>query len=389
MNNGSANGSKGGASSSTDDTGENKKWNNHFRNNNNKEKKFVGESKSTEMKGKVLTQDGGNKSFNETRDALATFVNKKCPDLAYNIKEMITVTKSEIVKTKLDYSGCTTTDSKGVTTTDTDMKAEVHDTWKCDHSDEMSEWKIYNTASAMAINEFEYQVEDTVLIEAKKNVNYKIAHKNKNVILLLDTIQNVVNKGEYGGKRDSIVTNLDLLRYFHTWQQQDNDVTTFTKTTKQKYEALVANVGNMPFGENAMLVVLYEYKNRNNSNSNNNSAATMNDYYGGTADEKKEWNKTYMNIHLTRKIIMGANNRDVQKDLDKGVRLGNTSYPGKLESTTGLILQYEKERERELQQGKKNSNKHNNWNNNNNNEYDNDKTETNAVVVEDNSEIEE
>ena len=88
MNNGSANGSTGGASSSTDDTGENKKWNNHFRN-NNKEKKFVGESKSTEMKGKVVTQDGGDRSFNETRDALAMFVNKKCPDLAYNIKEMI------------------------------------------------------------------------------------------------------------------------------------------------------------------------------------------------------------------------------------------------------------------------------------------------------------
>ena len=149
------------------------------------------------------------------------------------------------------------------------MKAEVHDTWKYDHADEMSKWKIYNTAAAMAINEFEYQVEDTVLIEAKKNKNYKIAHNNKYVILLLETIQNVVNKGEYGGKRDSIVTNLDLTRYFLIWQQQDFDVTTFTKTTKQKYEALVANVGNMPFGENAMIVVLYEYKNRNNSKPKN------------------------------------------------------------------------------------------------------------------------
>ena len=173
---------------------------------------------------------------------------------------MITVTKSRIVKTKLDYSGCTTTDSKGITTTDTDMKAEVHDTWKYDHADEMTEWRVYNTAAAMAINEFEYQVEDTVLIEAKKNVNYKIAHKNKNVILLLDTIQNVVNKGEYGGKRDSVVTNLDLTRDFLTWQQRDMDVTTYTKTTKQKYKSLMANVGNIPFGETAMPVVLHDNK---------------------------------------------------------------------------------------------------------------------------------
>ena len=84
--------------------------NNH---NNNKEKKFVGESKLSKMKGKVVTQDGGNKSFNETRDALATFVNKKCLVLAYNIKEMVTLTKGEVVSTKLDYSGCKTIATDG------------------------------------------------------------------------------------------------------------------------------------------------------------------------------------------------------------------------------------------------------------------------------------
>ena len=50
------------------------------------------------MKEKVVTQDGDNKSFNEMRDVLATFVNKKCPVLVYNIKEMTTLTKGEIVK---------------------------------------------------------------------------------------------------------------------------------------------------------------------------------------------------------------------------------------------------------------------------------------------------
>ena len=79
----------------------------------------------------------------------------------------------------------------------------------------------------------------------------------------------------------------------------------------------MANVGNMPFGETAMLVVLYEYKNRNNSN--NNSVATMKDYYSRNVDQQKEWNNTYMEIHLSRKVFMGSNNKDVQKDLDKGV----------------------------------------------------------------------
>jgi len=339
------------------------KWKN---NHNNKDKKFVVESKSTEMKGKVVTQDGGNKSFNETRDALATFVNKKCPALAYNIKEMITLTKAEVVKTKLDYSGCKTTATNGTITWDVEKKAEVHDTWKCDHQDEMATWKVYNTAAEMAINEFEYQVEHAVLIEVKKNNNYKLAHTNKDVILLLETIQNVVNKGQYGGKRDSVVTNLDLTRDFLTWQQRDMDVTTYTKTTKQKYESLVANVGNMPFGETEMLVILQAYKNKNNSN--NTSVATMKDYYNGNIDEQKEWNETYMDVHLSRKVIMGSINREVQKDLDKGVRLGNTYHPNELEKATGMILQYDKERERELHRRKKqHSNKRNDNNNKNNN----------------------
>ena len=119
-------------------------------------------------------------------------------------------------KTKLDYSACKRTVVDGTITWDIEKKEEVHDTWKYDHQDEMAEWKTYYTLSAMAINEFEYQVEHAVLIEAKKNKNYKTAHTNKDVILLLETIQNVVNKGEYRGKRDSIVTNFELSRLFLT-----------------------------------------------------------------------------------------------------------------------------------------------------------------------------
>ena len=199
------------------------------------------------MKGKVVRQDGGNESFTEIQDSLGTFVKKKCPDLAYNINEIITLTKGKVVKTKLDYSGCKTTDSAGAIAIDAEKKIEIHDTWKYDHADEMTEWRTYYTAAAMAIHEFEYQVENTVLSKAKKNKNYKLTHSNKDVIMLLETIQNVVNKGEYGGKRDNIVTNLDIARTFLTWQQQDMDVTTFTKTTKQKYKSLAANMGNMPF----------------------------------------------------------------------------------------------------------------------------------------------
>ena len=169
------------------------------------------------MKGNVVTQDGGNKSIKETQDALATFVNKNCPVLAYNIKEMVALTKGEIVKTKLGYSGCKTTDSTGVITIDAEKKVEIHDTWKYDHANKMLEWRTYYTAAVMAIHVFEYQVQDMVLIEAKKNRKYKLAHNNKDMILLLKTIQNVVNKGEYRGKRDSIDINLDIARTFLTW----------------------------------------------------------------------------------------------------------------------------------------------------------------------------
>ena len=107
------------------------------------------------MKGKVVTQDGGNKSFNETWDALATFANKKCPILVYNIEVMITLTKREIVTTKLDYNGCNTTDSKGAITIDVEKEAEIHDTWKFDHVNEMPEWRINYTMATKAIHEFE------------------------------------------------------------------------------------------------------------------------------------------------------------------------------------------------------------------------------------------
>ena len=68
---------------------------------------------------------------------------------------------------------------------------------------------------------------------------------------------------------------------------------------------------------------------------------------------------TYMDMYLSRKVIVGSNNKDVQKDLDKSVRLGNTYYPNKLENVTGLILQYDKEKERELLRKKKYKDKFN------------------------------
>ena len=80
----------------------------------------------------------------------------------------------------------------------------------------MLKWKTYDTAVEMAINEFEYQVQDTVLIKAKKNKNYKIAHNNKTMILVLEPIYNVVYEGEYRDKRNNIVTNLELTCYFLT-----------------------------------------------------------------------------------------------------------------------------------------------------------------------------
>ena len=143
-----------------------------------------------------------------------------------------------------------------------------------------------------------------------------------------------------------------------------------------------------------MLVVLQAYRN----NNNNNGVATMKDYYNGNSDKQKEWNETYMDMemHLSRKVIMGSNNREVQKDLDKGVRLGNTYYPNELEKATGLILQYDKEKERELLRKKKynnrqtnNNNNNNKDNNNNDNNGDDGKPETvGALVVEEDNEEE-
>ena len=105
-----------------------------------------------------------------------------------------------------------------------------------------------------------------------------------------------------------------------------------------------------------------------------------------------------MDMHLSRKVIIGSNNKDVQKDLDKGVQLGNTYYPNGLEKATGLILQYDKEKERELlcekkykdkYNNNKDKNNNNNSNNNNNNGRDdgknNDKTETVGAVVDQDS----
>ena len=114
---------------------------------------------------------------------------------------------------------------------------------------------------------------------------------------------------------------------------------------------------------------------------------TMSDYYDGTVEERKVWNETYMNLHLTRKLITGCANEDVAKDLDKGVRLGNTFYPDEVEDATGLILQYEKEKQRE-QRSKRYNNRNNNNNNINNgddkkNDDDNKKNDDHGIVSED------
>ena len=82
---------------------------------------------------------------------------------------------------------------------------------------------------------------------------------------------------------------------------------------------------------------------------------------------------------------MWSNHKDVQKDLNKSVRLSKTSYPDKLEEATGLILQYDKEKERDLLRKRKYNNKYNN-NNNKNNEEDvgdinSNKTESIGVIV--------
>ena len=122
-----------------------------------------------------------------------------------------------------------------------------------------------------------------------------------------------------------------------------------------------------------MVVVLHAYKNK--ISSNNSSVATMKDYYNGNADQQKEWNNSYMDMYLSRKVIIGSNNRDIQKDLDKGVRLGNTYYPNELKKASGLTLQYNKENEREQLYKEKYKDKYDNnkvnKNNNNSNNVDN------------------
>ena len=112
----------------------------------------------------------------------------------------------------------------------------------------------------------------------------------------METIQNVVNKGEYGEKGDVVVTNMDLTRVFFKCKQYEEDVTSFAKAVKQKYESLVANVGNMPFGENMMLAILFNEQNKNVSGGSP-IVVTMKDYYNGTVEERKIWNETYMNLH--------------------------------------------------------------------------------------------
>ena len=55
-----------------------------------------------------------------------------------------------------------------------------------------------------------------------------------------------MHKGEYGGIHDDIVINLDLTCVFLMWQQWDGqDVSMFTKQTKQKCKPLVANIGKI------------------------------------------------------------------------------------------------------------------------------------------------
>ena len=129
----------------------------------------------------------------------------------------------------------------------------------------------------------------------------------------------MVNKGEYGGKRDDVVvTNLDLTRVFLKWKQYEEDVPSFAKAVKHKYESLVANVGNMPFGENMMLAIMFSEQNKN-VGGGSPIEVTMKDYYDGTVEERKVWNETYMNFHLTRKLITGCANED---DRGCGKRFG-------------------------------------------------------------------
>ena len=96
-----------------------------------------------------------------------------------------------------------------------------------------------------------------------------------------------------------------------------------------------------------------------------------------------------MNLHLTRKLITGCANEDVAKDLDKGVRLGNTFYPDEVEDATGLILQYEKEKQREQRSNRYNNRNYNNNNNNNSNNDDDKKNDDDTKNTDNGIESEE
>ena len=80
-----------------------------------------------------------------------------------------------------------------------------------------------------------------------------------------------------------------------------------------------------------------------------------------------------MNMCLTRTLIMGCANKNVQKDLDKFVRVGSANYPSRFEGATGLILSYEKDEEREKKLERKeffrNKNRNNNKDRNKENKY--------------------
>ena len=97
------------------------------------------------------------------------------------------ISKKDIVKTsdKPNYSGCT--DSKG--DIDKEKKSEIYDSWKFNYGLELEEWKAYKKASAMVIDEFEYQLEDAVLTEVKKDADYIKAHKESDAILLLEVVK--------------------------------------------------------------------------------------------------------------------------------------------------------------------------------------------------------
>ena len=87
-------------------------------------------------------------------------------------------------------------------------------------------------------------------------------------------------------------------------------------------------MGDMPFGEKLMLKIMRKSK----------ATATMKDYYNESEEQRGKWKDEYMNMCLTRTLIMGCANKNVRKDLDKFVRVGSAKYPSRFEGATGLIL---------------------------------------------------